>query len=184
MLVAFGCTLVLRRRGERYVSTGTLLIGIAAFIGMLRFGVNPELADLHRFVSALATCAGLPLMAVQYASTRFGWPGRDGRMNTMGASVVGFAAFGLAFPVDLYPTVVGALAMIVVLVAGLATLPGPERARGAMAAVGALLFALAGLVVGTTGTLGPFLRIDVFHAVLCVAVGLLAAGLPERPADW
>ena len=33
--------------------------------------------DLHRFVSALATCAGLPLMAVQYSSTRFGWPGSN-----------------------------------------------------------------------------------------------------------
>lgn len=179
MLVAFAATRWLRARGERYVSTGALLIGIAAFIGSVRFSINPGLAELHRFVSALASCAGLPLIAVQYASTNLGWPGSEGRLNTMGVSVVGFAAFGLAFPIGIYPTLVGALSMVVVAGAAIEGLSTDAR-RGAAALTGAVAFALAGLVVGTKGSLGPVLRVDVFHAVLSVAVVLLAWGLPPR----
>lgn len=179
MLAAFAGTLALRRRGERYVSTGLLLIGVAAFIGTLRHSINPELQNLHHFVSALASCAGLPLIAVQYASTRFGRPGPEGRMNTMGVSVVGFAAFGLAFPLALYPTLVGGLSMAVVLIAAGASFKRDAR-RAAFAFGGALAYIVAGLVVGTTGKLGPFLRVDVFHVVLAVASLGLAAGLPRR----
>ena len=101
------------------MSTGLLLVGVAAFIGALRFSINPELHDVHRFTSALATCTGLPLIAVQYLATCSGWPGRDGRMNTMGASVVGFAAFGLAFPLEIYATAVGGLSMLIVAGSGI-----------------------------------------------------------------
>lgn len=174
--------MVLRRRGERYVSTGVLLVGIAAFIGAIRFGVNPELAVLHRFVSALATLTGLPLIAVQYLSTCFGWPGPAGRMNTMGASVVGFAAFGLAFPIEAYATIVGGASMVVVAAGGLLRLAvDPGRAVAAVA--GAVGVACAGLVIGTEGSMGPFLRIDVFHAVLTVSFVGVVAGLPERLSE-
>jgi hypothetical protein len=36
-----------------------------------------------------------------------------------------------------------------------------------------VLFIVAGLVVGTQGNLGPLLRVDVFHALLSLAYGLL-----------
>ena len=182
MLVAFAACLWLRGRGERYASTGFMLIGIAAFIGVVRFGVNPELAELHGFVSALATCCGLPLIGVQFLATCWSWPGPDGRMVTMGTSVVGFAAFGLAFPFAAYGTVVGAASMVAVAAGAARCVPHHPR-RAAAAAGGAVLFALAGLVIGTQGSVGPFLAIDVFHAVLCVAVAGLAWGLPVRGDD-
>lgn len=183
MLATLGACVWLRRRGERYVSTGLLLVGVAAFIGALRFSINPELADVHRFTSALATCTGLPLIGVQYLATCSGWPGHDGRMNTMGASVVGFAAFGLAFPLPIYATAVGAVAMVLVVVSALKcfSTQGP-RVLGAVA--GALGVALAGLVVGTEGAYGPILAVDLFHAVLALSFLGLAYGLPERPTDW
>ncbi len=182
MLVAFAACMWLRSRGERYASTGFMLIGIAAFIGAVRFGVNPDLAELHGFVSALATATGLPLIGVQFLSTCWNRPGPDGRMITMGTSVVGFAAFGLAFPFEAYGTVVGALSMVAVIVGASRCLPHHPK-RGAAAIVGALLFAVAGLVIGTEGDVGPFLAIDVFHGVLCIAVGGLAWGLPIRGDD-
>lgn len=179
-LVTAGACVALRRRGERYVSTGLLLVACAAFIGSLRFAVNPELADLHRFTTALATHTGMPLIGVQYASTAFGRPGPDGRMVTMGVSVVGFSAFGLAFPLPIYGTLVGAGSMAVVIAAS-STFADRRRAIAAIA--GALGVALAGLVIGTEGALGPVLRIDVFHAVLTAAFVGLAAGLPPRVDD-
>lgn len=183
MLAAFGACVWLRRRGERYVSTGLLLVGVAAFIGALRFSINPELADVHRFTSSLATCTGLPLIGVQYLATCSGWPGRDGRMNTMGASVVGFAAFGLAFPLPIYATAVGAVAMVVVI--GSALRCFSAHGTHVLAAVaGALGVALAGLVVGTEGAYGPLLAVDLFHGVLALSFVGLAVGLPKRPADW
>ncbi len=182
MLVAFAATVWLRGRGERYASTGMLLIGIAAFIGTVRFAINPELEELHGFVSALATCTGLPLIAVQYASTCFGRPGPDGRMITMGTSVVGFAALGLAFPVPVYSTLVGALSMLVV-IAGAARCIPHEPARAGSAIMGAIGFMSAGLAIGTEGAFGPLLAIDAFHAVLAVALVGLAWGLPFRADD-
>ena len=179
MLATLGACFWLRRRGERYVSTGLMLVGVAAFIGALRFSINPDLADVHRFTSALATCTGLPLIAVQYLSTCVGWPGPEGRMNTMGAAVVGFAAFGLAFPLPIYATAVGAISMVVVIGSALRCF----ATRGALALVavgGALGVALAGLVVGTEGSVGPLLAIDVFHALLAVAFLGIAIGLPVR----
>ena len=183
MLAAFAACAILRRRGERYVSTGLLLVGVAAFIGALRFSINPELHDVHRFTSALATCTGLPLIAVQYLATCSGWPGRDGRMNTMGASVVGFAAFGLAFPLEIYATAVGGLSMLIVAGSGIRCAAEDPR-RSAFAILGAVGVACAGLVVGTQGTVGPFLAIDVFHVVLTASFVGIAAGLPRRATDW
>lgn len=179
MLVAFAVTRWLRGRGERYVSTGVLLIGIAAFIGSVRYSINPGLAELHRFVAALAVCAGLPLIALQFASTNLGWPGSEGRLNGMGVSVVGFAAFGLAFPLGPYPTVVGSLSMLVVATAALRSLR-TDPARSAAALAGSATFLFAGLGVGTEGMLGPFRCLDLFHLVLAPAVALLAWGLPPR----
>lgn len=183
MLATLGACFWLRRRGERYVSTGLMLVGVAAFIGALRFSINPDLADVHRFTSALATCTGLPLIAVQYLATCAGWPGRDGRMNTMGAAVVGFAAFGLAFPLPIYATAVGALSMLTVVVSA-ARCFGRHGPVVLAAVIGAVGVALAGLVIGTEGSIGPLLAIDVFHGVLALAFLGLAVGLPERHADW
>lgn len=183
MLVAFAGTGVLRRRGERYVSTGLMLIGVAAFIGALRFSINPELADVHKFTSALATCTGLPLIAVQYLATCMGWPGHDGRTKTMGASVVGFAAFGLAFPLPIYATLVGGMSMAIV-AASAARCAKQHLSQAVAATAGALCFACAGLVVGTEGSYGPVLAVDVFHGVLAVGCVGLAYGLPERSQDW
>lgn len=181
-LVAFGACLWLRGRGERYASTGFLLMGIAAFIGTVRHAVNPELAELHGFVSDLAACTGLPLIGVQYLSTCFKQPGPDGRMITMGTSVVGFAAFGLAFPVPLYGTIVGAIAMLAVIAGAARCMPHhPKRASAAIA--GALTLMLAGLVIGTDGWLGPIRRVDVFHFALVAAIGGLSYGLPVRGTD-
>ncbi|MEZ4320979.1 MAG: hypothetical protein R3F61_26105 [Myxococcota bacterium] len=182
MLAAFAACIWLRRRGERYTSTGFLLIGIAAFIGAVRFSINPELAELHGFVSDLATCTGLPLIGVQYLATCYGWPGPDGRMTTMGASVVGFAAFGLAFPVPLYGTIVGAISMGLVIAGAIRCLP-LHPARASRAIGGAVAFIVAGLAVGTQGTLGPFLRVDVFHGILVLAIAGLTTGLPVRGPD-
>lgn len=183
MLAAFSGTVLLRRRGERYVSSGLMLVGIAAFIGALRFGVNPELTELYSFVTSLAVCTGLPLIAVQFASTHTGWPGRDGRMNTMGASVVGFALFGLAFPFPLYAHLVAGLSLLAVSGFALQRLAIDPR-RAGLAILGAMVALFAGLAVGRAGMLGPFLRTDVFNVLLTGAVLALAAGLPYRSADW
>jgi len=182
MLAAFAATLWLRRRGERYTSTGFLLIGCAAFIGAMRYSINPELEELHGFAGDLATCTGLPLIGVQYAATCIGKPGPDGRMITMGASVVGFALFGLAFPIPIYGTVVGALSMGLVIAGGVRCLPvQPKRASAAIG--GAILFVVAGLAIGTEGSIGPLLRVDLFHILLVIAIGGLAWGLPLRGPD-
>jgi hypothetical protein len=183
MFAAFAGTVLLRRRGERYVSTGLLLIGIAAFIGALRYSINPGLTELYTFVTTLAACTGLPLIAVQYASTQLGWPGRDGRMNTMGASVVGFALFGLAFPLPLYAHLVAGASLLAIAGCALRTVSSAPR-RSGLAVLGALVVLFAGTAVGRVGVLGPFPRLDVFNALCTGAVLAIAAGLPYRRPDW
>lgn len=164
------------------MSTGLLLIGIAAFIGTVRFAINPELAQLHGFITELATCTGLPLIAVQFAATCLGWPGREGRMTAMGASVVGFAAFSLAFPFPLYSFVVGSLSMLVV-AAGAVRCVSRGSARSAAALLGAAGFALASLGLSGEGTVGPLRHIDLAHLVLALSCAGLAYGLPNRAMD-
>ncbi len=167
-------TVALRRRGERYVSTAALLYALWAAVGVAEHGTGLDLADLHRFAGSLATCTGLPLVAVQYTSTCVGWPGREGRLNVMGMGVVGFAAFGLAFPIELYPRLIAWLTAVVVMTT--VGVGAQSRTRRLAALLGALGIAVVGRADEALSSQGVALRCG----VLAVAIALLGMGLERR----
>ncbi|OCC31231.1 Uncharacterized protein GNX_0156 [Leptospira interrogans serovar Canicola] len=54
---------------------------------------------------------------------------------------------------------------------------GENKVPALYGILGAILFILAGLVIGTSGSRGPVLNVDIFHVVLAVAVYSLGASL-------
>ena len=142
-------------------------------ITFLRHGINPELAPLQGFVTQLALATGTPLMAVQFACSAWQTPGRDGRMTTMGASVVGFAFFSLALGVEAYASLIATTSMVVLGGAGV-TIGRLDPPRAGLAFVGAVLL--------TFGAWTPVLAVQ--QAVFALAGLAVVLALPERPADW
>lgn len=88
------------------------------------------------------------------------------------------AAFGLVgwWLTPRYSVVPGVVGMALILAAG--ALAARHDRRVTIAAVaGVILYLVAGLAIGTKGTIGPLKRIDVFHYLLAVAHPILAWGM-------
>lgn len=176
LLLALSCVgagVWLLRQGEprlRYAALGMALMAVAAGFGALRYAGFEQLAGLHRGASRLAGGVTPPSVALVAAALCFGWQ----RLSlALGVLIAAALAIGVGLDVGLYATALGSVAVLVML--GLAL---RERTRAALTlACGGLILALAGLAIGSQGTLGPFARIDLFHLTLALAHLLMAGGL-------
>lgn len=136
---------------------GFLLFAAAAALGALVYAGIGSLDSLHDQVSRIAEWAGLALIAA--GSMQKPWPTLIGAGLLLAVGIV----TGQALDVN-----VAALAVMIVWRFWL------TRRPPWVLVVAALLFALAGLVIGTHGQLLGLPRVDFYHLTLAVAILLIA----------
>ncbi len=159
---------------------------LAAFVGVLRFSGVGAALPFHAPLSAFATAMAMPLVGLAalaitrpLALTRRRWVRIAGLLALL--SLLS-QVIGLQGP---YGITIGALGTVSVLIVGLRSASLRLR-EGLLLVFGAVLVLVAGLWIGSTGELGPFERLDVFHYTLAtanLAFGPALVGLARRSAE-
>ena len=184
--LALACLICVVQLGKRYAGAqpeqrprwfcillGFALPAAAAAVGVVRFGLLPELGELHGWLSRASSFLGLPLLGLAALSLGRNWQWQG---PTWGRLLLGLCAFFELFRqldrLDEYWLFLQLSSLLLLLYGGLLRWPQRRPLVLALGASGLLVF--AGLVVGTDGFLGPVRRIDLFHALLTPAYPLLA----------
>lgn len=155
---------------------GFAIIGISAGLGSIHFlGIN-TLDPIYRFFVGLSGCLGVPLLGLAFFHFSFRSISEKTFFLLITILFVLYLVFAYLVPLPIYSTVVGGIAMLIVLVSSIIRFPKHNQAA-MMGIVGAVLFILAGLVIGTKGTSGPFLNVDIFHVLLAIANYCLGEGI-------
>jgi len=173
-LVAWGAAVIAHLSGSRPAAAGFALVALAASIGVLRFSAWPQLVPVHTSLSLVAGQVGIPLIGLGFCLAVFRMPPPPGPLLITLILCVLFFIFQHLIVWNLYGTVVGALGAVAIIAAGIALFPAPSAL---WTAGGALLLVIAGLAVGTRGELAGMLRIDLFHYLMAIAIGMMAWGL-------
>lgn len=152
---------------------GFLLPAAAASVGVIRYGFDPSWQPAHLWLSQASSFLGLPLLGATALALSRGWIWS--RPN-WGRILLGLCAFFELFRqlgyLEDYRLALSLLTLVLILYAGAMQWPQP---RPLLIAAGTLgLFLLAGLGVGSEGTIGPLLRVDLFHVLLALTYPLLA----------
>eukprot|EP00794_Sanderia_malayensis_P018677 gene18678-20562_t len=158
---------------------GFCSLAFASFLGCLKFAVllphqHGTVTKLHQYFSFLGSCTGLPLLAAAYSMQT--------RYQTMHNA---FVILSIACPLlDLFSFVkrgiiqesASTLSIITILLSSTVLSGGAFNVNGIL---GSVLFAIAGLAVGTEGTTSwrRLKNVDLFHFVLAFGTISLAAGL-------
>lgn len=155
---------------------GFAIIGISAGLGSIHFlGIN-TLDPIYRFFVGLSGCLGVPLLGLAFFHFSFRSISEKTFFLLITILFVLYLVFAYLVPLPIYTTVVGGIAMLIVLLSSIIRFPKHNQAA-MMGIVGAVLFILAGLVIGTKGSSGPFLNVDIFHVLLAIANYCLGDGI-------
>ncbi|MCW7506778.1 hypothetical protein EHQ96_03880 [Leptospira levettii] len=155
---------------------GFAIIGISAGLGSIHFlGIN-TLDPIYRFFVGLSGCLGVPLLGLAFFHFSFRSISEKTFFLLITILFVLYLVFAYLVPLPIYSTVVGGIAMLIVLLSSIIRFPKHNQAA-MMGIVGAVLFILAGLVIGTKGSSGPFLNVDIFHVLLAIANYCLGEGI-------
>jgi hypothetical protein len=168
---------VLLWRGSRRSAAICLaVIAAAALLGTLRFAGVAEVVSGHEALSHLAAVAALPVFCLVY------WRSLDrGRMTSVVLAILLIAALyviarWVTWPP--YATVIGAVGLLFALWGSIA----PRQAAAMVPGVSAVvLYAVAGLVIGTVGTWHGWPRVDLYHYAIALANPLFALALRQGP---
>lgn len=183
----YACAAAAERPRQFCILLGFALPAAAAAVGAVRFGLLPELSELHGWLSRASSFLGLPLLGLAALSLGRNWQWSG---PTWGRALLGLCAFFELFRqagwLDEYRLLLQLGSLLLIVYGGLVSWPRRLPLVLALSATG--LFVLAGLVVGTEGFYGPFRRVDLFHALLTPAYPLLAWQMialarAERPAN-
>jgi hypothetical protein len=137
-------------------SIGYLLIGIASVLGIFEYAGLSALADAHRTASRLSTQLALPLIAI-------------GSLRHVNGLLVIIVAIAAGIVLLLLPS----QATVALNILSLAAIVYANRKNSFwMSLAGALLFAGAGLFIGTRGEWHGVPRVDLFHVALALALSL------------
>lgn len=152
---------------------GFALTAAAAASGVVHYSLDPSWSAAHQWLSRASSMLGLPLIAASAISLSLGRNVRPARW--LGLTLVLVVVFGLSYWLEVSAfsgLAINLASLLLLLAAGRRQAPRRAPLLAAGAAVG--LFLLAGLVIGSQGVLGPWQRVDLFHALLSVAYPLLA----------
>ncbi|MBM9545489.1 hypothetical protein JWG40_00545 [Leptospira sp. 201903074] len=155
---------------------GFAIIGISAGLGSIHFlGIN-TLDSIYRFFVGLSGCVGVPLLGLAFFHFTFRSLSEKTFFLFIAVAFLLYLAFSYLYPLPIYSTVVGGLSMFIILISSLVRFPRKSNAA-VMGIIGSVLFIVAGLVIGTKGSTGPVLNVDIFHILLAIANYCLAEGI-------
>jgi hypothetical protein len=157
---------------RRYGALGMALMALASGLGALRFAGLEWLARAHTSASHLAGAvapACFALVAVLLVARGRRWIADVG----LGALFAGWAVFVVLLKLSVYRTALGTLAIFLLCAVALRDRSGASG----LLALGGLGIGVAGIAIGTEGTVGPVLAINLFHLVLALSHALVAVGL-------
>ncbi|MCE9597456.1 MAG: hypothetical protein K8S54_05760 [Spirochaetia bacterium] len=175
--VSFYCAWGVYLAGSRYGAIGLGLVGLASLAGVFRFSVLPQIAPLHSMLSGMAGQVGIPLLALSFLSAVFQIPSTDSKILVLGGLLlIAFLFNRLVFSIPAYGIVIGGLAALAIVIAGVRALPGTA---GLLAIAGAIILIVAGLAIGSSGTMAGFKRVDLYHYVLAVSMYMMGTALRQ-----
>lgn len=154
-----------------------LITAVAATLGAFKYGSNLPVADAHALAAQAARFVALPLMALAWLFAAWGWPRYSGgRWFAVILVVAAFVCHRWLTAIPYYAEWVLPLSLLLIVAAALSTTLR-HREYSLLGVSGAGQIALAGVVIGTSGSINGFPSVDVFHYVLasawlCMAVGL------------
>ncbi|TGM52905.1 hypothetical protein [Leptospira adleri] len=156
---------------------GFLLIGIPAGFGTVHFLGITFLDPIYRFTVELAGFVGVPLIGTGFFHLGIRKLEKNLLYPIAGVLFLIYIIFTYVAVFPLLSTALGGIAMGVAIFACIRKNSGTTKVPALYGILGAILFILAGLVIGTTGSRGPILNVDIFHIVLSVAVYSLGISL-------
>lgn len=157
---------------------GFAIIGISAGLGSIHFLGFHTLDDIYRFFVGLSGCLGVPLLGLAYFHFSFRSISEKTFFLFIAILFVLYLLFSYLSPLPIYSTIVGGIAMVIVLVSSIIRFPKHANAA-ILGIVGAVLFIVAGLVIGTKGSTGPILNVDIFHILLAIANYCIGQGISK-----
>ncbi|XDD51020.1 hypothetical protein AB3N59_04360 [Leptospira sp. WS92.C1] len=156
---------------------GFFVIGISAGLGTIHFLGIGILDPVYRFAVGLSGFVGVPLIGTAFYHLGIKKLEKKSLYPIAGILFLIYIAFAYVIPFPLLSTILGGLAMATAIFACIRKNSGGNKVAALYGILGAILFILAGLVIGTTGSRGPILNVDLFHIVLAVAVYSLSVSL-------
>ncbi|EMO38826.1 DUF6962 family protein [Leptospira noguchii] len=156
---------------------GFLMIGISAGLGTIHFLGIEVLDPIYRFAVSMASFVGVPLIGTGFFHIGIKKLKKNNLYPVGGVLLFLCLIFGYVFPLPILSTALGGISMITAILVCIRKNSGENRVPALYGILGAILFILAGLVIGTTGSRGPILNVDIFHVVLAVAVFSLSVSL-------
>ncbi|GBF49658.1 putative membrane protein [Leptospira ryugenii] len=144
------------------------IIGISAGLGSLHFAGLTFHDPLYHFFVAMSGAVAVPLIGLAFFHLGIKSLSQNFFLIKVLSMTIGFLIFTYVFPFGLYQTIVGAVSMLVVIIVCLKKI-GREQKGALLGLLGAVLFIVAGLVIGTKGARGPILNVDIFHVMLAFA---------------
>jgi|GEM_PF-968834 len=175
LVAIFGSSLFMQTEMNGTAGIGFLLTGLAALFGTVRFGLWPQVRVFHEFLSALAGNVGVPLIAVAFYHHSLPLPGLI-LIGSLVALTLLHILFTVIISFPLYGIIIGSIAMLAIIVAGILVI-WENIVAGIFSIAGSILIAVAGLLIKTEGEWGSMRRVDIFHYALAVAYVLLIIAL-------
>lgn len=155
---------ILFNNGQLFASLGLTLQGIAAVAGVIRFAsLRSEMGPVfrtHKFLSWLATAAGVPFLSYQFCSNYEALT-TGHALGAFSGMVTLTSQFMNAENKQLFTQASSGLGMLIILILTITY-------RNINGVIAALIYVLTGAIIGSEGNIKGVLRIDILHYGLMV----------------
>ena len=175
------CALMLWRfsplQDRSWGALATLITAITAALGAVKFGTQLPVDEWHRLGAQMSRFLALPLMAMAWVFAAWHWPKYSGgRWFAVIVLVAAFVCHQWLRPLPYYAAWLPQISIGVIALVSLSQLLR-HREYALLGLSGAAQFALAGMVIGSSGSINGVPAVDIFHYVLASAWLAMSVGL-------
>jgi hypothetical protein len=167
---------VLWRTGRRSAALCLFFVAAAALLGSLYFAGVSDVATWHDRLSFFAATAAVPAFCWVYWRSLAARHAPHLLVTMLLLVVLYLIAHFFKWPP--YPTVIGAIGLVLALWGTLASRKAATIVPGTLAVI---LYAAAGLVIGAVGSWHGWARVDLYHYALAIANLLFVLALRQAP---
>ena len=154
-----------------------LITAATAVLGALKFGTDLAISDWHQLAVQFSKYIALPLMGLGWLFAVWGWPKYSGGRLLLVIVVASlFVCHQWLHSIPYYAEWVGPISLALVALTALSSLLR-HREYALLGVAGAGQIALAGMVIGSKGSINGVPAVDIFHYVLASAWLSMSVGL-------